>query len=243
MLVVQNIDLVERLATDIDRRYPSARIERDDLVGTGQVALVEVAGRYDPMKGDFRKYAGSRVRGAMLDAVRSSNLIGPRAHANGTRVALHSLDAPIGDHGSETLGGTIRDPGPPVEEIVAHREQLAEVMALPERERETVLREASGEHQAEIAQTLGVSSSRIGQLSARAKQRLSGDDAPTRATLTHAELEALRGAALGETVEETARRTRRAVDTVKSQRKSAMRRLNASSIAQAVYLAHDEIAA
>jgi RNA polymerase sigma factor (sigma-70 family) len=62
-------------------------------------------------------------------------------------------------------------------------------------------------------------------------------------SLTPSELEVLRGAALGETAEETADRLRKSVDTVKSQRRAALRRLGARSIAQAVFIAREEIAA
>ncbi len=61
--------------------------------------------------------------------------------------------------------------------------------------------------------------------------------------LTRSELEVLRGAAIGETAEQTADRLKKSIDTVRTQRRAALRRLGAKSIAQAVFLARDEIAA
>src|SRR5207244_2283227 len=61
--------------------------------------------------------------------------------------------------------------------------------------------------------------------------------------LTPSELEVLRGAASGETAAETADRLSKSPDTVKAQRQTALRRLGAKSIAQAVYMAYDQIAA
>jgi RNA polymerase sigma factor (sigma-70 family) len=240
-LVTENLDLAAGLAVTIFRLFPAA-VEVDDLVGAGQVALVEAAQRYEPGRGDFRTYASARVRGAMLDAIRSSNVVGRRAYAKGVRVSVGSLAAPIASKGDGTLEEVIPDPRPSVEEIVEQRVQLAAILSLPEREREVLLRAAAGEHQAEIADSLSVSPSRVSQITNRAAGRL-GADSCEGTPLTPAELEVLQGAADGETVEETAKRTGRAVETIRSQRKSAMRRLNARSITQAVFLAYNEIAA
>jgi RNA polymerase sigma factor (sigma-70 family) len=240
-LVTENLDLPAGLARSMVRLFPSA-VEVDDLVGAGQVALVEAAQRYEPERGDFRAYASTRVRGAMLDAIRSSNVVGRRAYKNGVRVSVRSLAAPVMPGSDGTLEEVIPDPRASVEEIVEHRAQLAAILSLPRREREVVLRAAAGEQQIEIADSLSVSPSRVSQISARAAERL-GADSPEGTALTPAELEVLEGAAQGETVEETAQRTGRAVETVKSQRKSAMRRLDARSITHAVFLAYGEIAA
>jgi DNA-binding CsgD family transcriptional regulator len=156
-------------------------------------------------------------------------------------MSVGSLAAPIKPDGAGTLEEVIPDPRPSVEEIVEQRAQLAAILSLPEREREIVLRAAAGEHQVEIADSLSVSPSRVSQISARAVERL-GAEGQEATTLTPAELDVLQGAAEGETVEETAERTGRAVETIKSQRKSAMRRLNARSITHAVFLAYNEIA-
>src|SRR5262245_50275313 len=236
-LVTENLDLAAGLAVAIFRLFPAA-VEVDDLVGAGQVALVEAAQRYEPGRGDFRTYASARVRGAMLDAIRSSNVVGRRAYARGVRVSVGSLAAPNGDGALEEV---IPDPRPSVEEIVEQRAQLAAVLSLPEREREVLLRAAAGEQQVEIADSLSVSPSRVSQITNRAAGRL-GADSCEGTPLTPAELDVLQGAAEGETVEETAKRTGRAVETIRSQRKSAMRRLNARSITHAVFLAYNEIA-
>lgn len=46
------------------------RGERADLLAFGQQGLVEAALRYDPERGDFKRFAYYRVRGAMLDGLR-----------------------------------------------------------------------------------------------------------------------------------------------------------------------------
>ena len=76
-------------------------------------------------------------------------------------------------------------------------------------------------------------------------EALAGHDPerPPSRGLTPWELEVLRGAALGETAEQTADRLRKSIDTVKTQRRRALKRLGAKSIAQAVFIAREEIAA
>jgi DNA-binding NarL/FixJ family response regulator len=59
--------------------------------------------------------------------------------------------------------------------------------------------------------------------------------------LTNRELEVLRGAANGETAKETAARLGKSFETIKDHRKSAIRRLGARSIAQAIFIAYEEI--
>jgi RNA polymerase sigma factor for flagellar operon FliA len=49
-------------------------VELDDLIQVGLMALLEAAKHYSPSKGaSFQTYASIRVRGAMLDEVRSNN--------------------------------------------------------------------------------------------------------------------------------------------------------------------------
>jgi RNA polymerase sigma factor (sigma-70 family) len=198
-LVTDHLDLVE-IATRSVGDPRSASLDRDDLIGEGQVALVKAARRYDSRKGSFRAYAFRRIRGAMLDALRRDHFLSRHARERGAKVALVSMDRPFGA-GSLPLSASLADERSSVEELVLHRETLSAALA---------------------------------ELEAAGR-------AP--AVLTPSELEVLRGAAAGETAVETAARLRKSIDTVKSQRRAALRRLGARSIAHAVFIARDEIAA
>lgn len=44
----------------------------DELVNMGVAGLVAAFARYDPARGDFEMYAGWRIKGAILDAVRGN---------------------------------------------------------------------------------------------------------------------------------------------------------------------------
>jgi len=73
VLLDQYAPLVKRIGAHLLGRLP-AGIELDDLVQVGLVALLEAARHYTTSKGaSFRTYAGIRIRGAMLDEVRSND--------------------------------------------------------------------------------------------------------------------------------------------------------------------------
>lgn len=72
-LVQEYAPLVKRIANHLRGRLPDG-VDQDDLIQVGLIALLEAARQYSPAKGaSFETYAGIRVRGAMLDEVRSSD--------------------------------------------------------------------------------------------------------------------------------------------------------------------------
>ncbi len=69
--VLANAPMVRYLAQRILSRLP-ASVELSDLVNDGVVGLMEAIERFDPSRGvRFRSFAESRVRGAILDALRA----------------------------------------------------------------------------------------------------------------------------------------------------------------------------
>ena len=70
-LVEQHLSLVETIAHKL-RRQITARVDFDDLVGYGSKGLVEAAERFDARHGvAFSTFAYYRIRGAMLDGLRT----------------------------------------------------------------------------------------------------------------------------------------------------------------------------
>ena len=70
-LVQENLSLVEQVARKLKRQI-TARIDFDDLVGYGSKGLIEAADRFDPKHGvAFSTFAYYRIRGAMLDGLRT----------------------------------------------------------------------------------------------------------------------------------------------------------------------------
>jgi RNA polymerase sigma factor for flagellar operon FliA len=72
-LLEQHADLVKKLAYQLKARLP-ASVEVDDLIQTGMIGLMEAVSRYDESAGaQFETYAAQRIRGAMLDELRSND--------------------------------------------------------------------------------------------------------------------------------------------------------------------------
>src|SRR3954452_12500442 len=70
-LIQQHLGLVQSLARKVKKQI-TARIDFDDLVGYGSKGLIEAAERFDPSHGvAFTTFAYYRIRGAMLDGVRT----------------------------------------------------------------------------------------------------------------------------------------------------------------------------
>jgi RNA polymerase sigma factor for flagellar operon FliA len=87
-LIEQNIGLVVHIANRIAARLPHER-DRDDLVSSGLVGLVEAATRFDAERGmPFSAFAGLRIEGAILDSLRQADRL-PRS----LRHTQRSIDA------------------------------------------------------------------------------------------------------------------------------------------------------
>ncbi|MDF1603587.1 sigma-70 family RNA polymerase sigma factor [Nocardioides sp. YIM 152315] len=70
-LAVDHIPLVAHLVREVSGRIP-ASVDRDDLRSAGLVALVAASRAFDPDLGvPFAAYAAQRIRGALLDELRS----------------------------------------------------------------------------------------------------------------------------------------------------------------------------
>lgn len=72
-LVEYYLSLVTTIAGRIAIGLP-AYVDRDDLISSGFFGLLDAVERYDPVRGNkFETYAGVRIRGAILDYLRSKD--------------------------------------------------------------------------------------------------------------------------------------------------------------------------
>jgi RNA polymerase sigma factor for flagellar operon FliA len=91
-LVRQHADLVKRIAYHLAGRLPP-QVEVEDLIQAGMIGLLEAAQHYATGRGaSFETYAGIRIRGAMLDALRKLDWA-PRSVHRKARAAAASLRA------------------------------------------------------------------------------------------------------------------------------------------------------
>ncbi|HTN67064.1 MAG TPA: RNA polymerase sigma factor FliA [Burkholderiaceae bacterium] len=103
-LLAQHAPLVKKLAFQMKARLPPS-VEVDDLVQAGMIGLLDAVNRYEETHGaQFETYAVQRIRGAMLDELRSSDWL-PRSMRQNMRkieTAMATLQQRLGRSPKET---------------------------------------------------------------------------------------------------------------------------------------------
>jgi RNA polymerase sigma factor FliA len=115
-LVVRHAELVKRIAYHLAGRLP-ASVEVSDLIQAGMLGLLEAASNYTADRGaSFETYAGIRIRGAMLDALRKLDWAPRSVHrkARAAAAAVRELEAEFGREArdseiAERMGVSIED--------------------------------------------------------------------------------------------------------------------------------------
>lgn len=86
-LVTRHAELVKRIAYHLAGRLPPS-VEIDDLMQAGMLGLLEAASNYAAGRGaSFETYAGIRIRGAMIDALRKLDWAPRSVHRKARAVA------------------------------------------------------------------------------------------------------------------------------------------------------------
>ena len=86
-LVTRHAELVKRIAYHLAGRLPPS-VEIDDLMQAGMLGLLEAASNYAANRGaSFETYAGIRIRGAMIDALRKLDWAPRSVHRKARAVA------------------------------------------------------------------------------------------------------------------------------------------------------------
>ncbi len=125
-LVRKHAELVKRIAYHLAGRLPP-QVEIADLIQAGMMGLLEAAQHYTSHRGaTFETYAGIRIRGAMLDALRKLDWAPRSVHrkARAAALALREVEARLGPAATDT--------------------DVAEQMGVPLSEYQQILRDALG---------------------------------------------------------------------------------------------------
>lgn len=103
-LLTDHMPLVKRLAHHMKAKLPPS-VEVDDLIQAGMIGLLDAISRYEETHGaQFETYAVLRIRGAMLDELRSSDWL-PRSMRQNMRkieAAMSKLQQQLGHAPSES---------------------------------------------------------------------------------------------------------------------------------------------
>jgi RNA polymerase sigma factor for flagellar operon FliA len=105
-VVRQHAELVKRIAYHLAGRLPP-QVEVEDLIQAGMIGLIEASQNYATGRGaSFETYAGIRIRGAMLDALRKLDWA-PRSVHRKARAAAAALREVESTHGREASDGDV----------------------------------------------------------------------------------------------------------------------------------------
>ena len=97
-LLEEHAPLVKKLAHQMKAKLPPS-VEVDDLIQAGMIGLLDAVNRYEETHGaQFETYAVQRIRGAMLDELRSSDWLprGIRQNMRKIEVAMNKLQQKLG---------------------------------------------------------------------------------------------------------------------------------------------------
>jgi RNA polymerase sigma factor FliA len=129
-LVRQHLPLVGHLVRETMSRVP-AHVNRDDLTSGGLAALVQAARSYDAERGvSFSRYASTRVRGAILDELRSVDWASRSVRRRARQVdeVRNQLAAQLGRLPS--VGEIAASLGVAVDEIAANEEDVSRAVVM-----------------------------------------------------------------------------------------------------------------
>src|SRR6187397_2585075 len=103
-LIESHLPLVDHIVRKVTAPFPDF-VDRQELIGAGRLGLTEAAQRYDFDRGlPFGGYASTRIRGAVLDALRAHDWV-PRSVRRTVREAdraTHALQSRLGREPLET---------------------------------------------------------------------------------------------------------------------------------------------
>ena len=85
-LILEYAPMVKNIAGRIKMRLPP-QVSQDDLVSAGVIGLLDAIEKFDKDRGvEFKSYAEFRIRGAMLDELRSMDWVPRSVRRNGKRI-------------------------------------------------------------------------------------------------------------------------------------------------------------
>jgi RNA polymerase sigma factor for flagellar operon FliA len=102
-LILGHLPLVKHVLGRVAARLP-AHVDRSDLLEAGTLGLIDAADRFDPARNvRFHTYAMTRIRGAMLDSLRSDDWLPRSVRSELVRVARASAQLEQEVHRSPTF--------------------------------------------------------------------------------------------------------------------------------------------
>jgi len=191
-IILNNTALVKKVASKIFFKLPrDCGIEFDELVNTGIIGLIKAIDKFDEAKAQFSTYAYIKIRGEILDYLRSLHVV-PRSMREKIKkekeegkdiplsnlAILVSMEKALGaEEGSAKLIDIMvsEEAGPEERAVTSQlHEKISEALEhLNEKERRTLQMFFFEEREPkEIARVLNISQSRVSQIKSQAVNKL-----------------------------------------------------------------------
>lgn len=131
-LILRYCDLVKYIALRLVARLPDS-VQVDDLFNAGIIGLIDAIDKFDVSQGiQFETYARIRIRGAMLDEIRSMDWI-PRSlrrKSNELEKACVALEQKLGAHPSDEQ--VVSELGISIDEYYKLLDEIKGISLMPE---------------------------------------------------------------------------------------------------------------
>jgi len=191
-LILDNISLVKKVASKIYYRLPKGDIEFDDLVNVGVIGLMKAIQKYDKDKAKFSTYAYIKIRGEILDYLRSLDIVprtvrdrikkeppveeGKTVPLSNTAVMVSIEKALSSDESLKIVDTLVSDRETPEEEVIREdqKEKLLQAVNLLSEKEKKVLQMLYFEEKdlKSVANEINVSVSRVSQIKSEAIKKL-----------------------------------------------------------------------
>ncbi len=191
-IVLENLPLVKKVASKIFYRLPKGEVDFDELVNTGIIGLMKAIDRYDKEKAKFSTYAYIKIRGEILDYLRSLDVMprtmrekikeenleeGKNLPLSKTAIMVSIEKAIVnGDEEFKIIDTLSSDRISPEDEVIRDdlREKLLRAIDLLNEKEKITLQMLFFEEKPlqEVADVLNVSVSRVSQIKGEAVKKL-----------------------------------------------------------------------
>ncbi len=191
-LILENLSLVKKVASKIYYRLPKGDIEFDDLVNVGVIGLMKAIEKYDKDKAKLSTYAYIKIRGEILDYLRSLDIVprtvrdkikkeppleeGQPIPLSNTAVMVSIEKALSSDESFKIIDTLTSEKASPEEEVIKQdqKEKLLKALELLSEKEKKVLQMIYFEEKdlKTIAEEINVSVSRVSQIKAEAIKKL-----------------------------------------------------------------------
>ncbi len=191
-IILDNISLVKKVASKIYYRLPKGDIEFDDLVNVGVIGLMKAIQKYDRDKAKFSTYAYIKIRGEILDYLRSLDIVprtvrdkikkeppleeGKPVPLSNTAVMVSIEKALSSDESLKIVDTLVSNRETPEEEVIKEdqKEKLMQAVNLLSEKEKRVLQMLYFEEKdlKSVAKEIKVSVSRVSQIKSEAIKKL-----------------------------------------------------------------------